>query len=127
MFRILVVIMIVIPALEIFGLIMAGQWIGGWQTFLLVVLTGILGAFLTKKEGAKVMHTIRYQWSYGQIPAKPVMDAVLIFAGGLLLLTPGFFTDTLGFLMVLPYTRKFFAGWVFYLIQKYLRGKGWFR
>lgn len=119
--------MIIVPALEVFGLLVAGRLIGGWQTFLLIIFTGVLGAFLAKKEGAKALYSIRNQWSYGQLPAKSVMDAVLIFIGGLLLLTPGFLTDTLGFLFVLPFSRQYFSDWVFELVEKYLRGKGWFR
>lgn len=127
MFRIIAVVLIVVPAIEIFGLIMASRWLGGWTTFLLVLITGFIGAFLAKKEGTKALQAIRYEWSYGQVPAKPIVDAILVFAGGILLLTPGFFTDLLGVIMVLPYTRPFLSGWFLYGLQKYLRGMGWFR
>lgn len=127
MFRILAVVLIVVPAIEIFGLIMASRWIGGWPTFLLVLITGFAGAFLAKKEGTKALQAIRYEWSYGQVPAKPIVDAILVFAGGILLLTPGFFTDLLGLTMVLPYTRPWLSGRVLYWLQKYLRGARWIR
>ena len=127
MYRILVVVLIVVPAVEIFGLLLASRWLGSWPTFLLIVITGLLGAYFAKKEGTKALHAIRYEWSYGQMPAKPLADAILVFAGGILLLAPGFFTDLLGFLMVLPYTRPYLSGWLLYWLQKYLRGVVWFR
>ncbi len=126
MMRMLIAAMIVVSVIEIVLLVTIGQWIGGWQTFLLIILTSMLGAFFAKKEGAKALHTIRYQWASGQIPTQPILDAAFVFAGGLLLLAPGFFTDALGFLLILPYSRKFFAGWALLLLQNYFRKKGWF-
>lgn len=63
MFRILVLLMIVVPAIEIWGIIKASQWIGGWQTFLLIIATGVVGAFLAKREGAKVLSQARIRMS----------------------------------------------------------------
>jgi UPF0716 protein FxsA len=117
MFRILVILMIVVPAIEIWGIIKASQWIGGWQTFLLIIGTGAVGAFLAKREGLKVWNQARYRMSQGQIPGDALLDGICIFAGGLLLLTPGFLTDTAGFLLVLPITR--------YWIKKLLLKKIW--
>jgi UPF0716 protein FxsA len=117
-FRIIVLIMVVVPALEIWGLITVGQLIGAWPTFFLIVFTGFLGAFLAKREAKKVWEFARYQMQRGQIPGVSILDGISIFAGGLLLLTPGFFTDLLGFALVLPLTRPFFRNALLLLIRK---------
>jgi UPF0716 protein FxsA len=109
--------MIVVPAIEIWGIIKASQWIGGWQTFLLIIGTGAIGAFLAKREGLKVWNQAQSKMSQGQIPGEAILDGLSIFAGGLLLLTPGFLTDTIGFLLVLPMSR--------YWIKKLLIRKLW--
>jgi UPF0716 protein FxsA len=121
MFKIIVLLMVVIPALEIWGLLTIGSWIGGWQTFSLILLTGFVGAFLAKRESKKVWEFARNQMSSGQIPGGAILDGLCIFAGGLLLLTPGFFTDTIGFLLVLPFTRPVFKAWMLVFIQKKMR------
>ncbi len=108
MFRIIIILMIGIPALEIWGLVKASSIIGGLQTVLLVISTGVLGAYLAKMEGLKTWMQAQQELSQGIIPGKAILDGISIFAGGLLLLTPGFFTDTLGFLLILPYTRRIF-------------------
>jgi UPF0716 protein FxsA len=117
MFRILVVIMIVVPALEIWGLITVGKLIGGWQTFALILLTGFVGAFLARKEASRVWNYARMQLAAGQLPGRSILDGICIFAGGLLLLTPGFLTDTLGFLLVMPATRPFFRNALLHFIR----------
>lgn len=110
MFRVIVVLMIVIPALEIWGLLTVGSWLGGPTTFGLILLTGFVGAFLARREASKVWLLAREQMSTGQIPGIAAIDGLCIFAGGLLLLTPGFLTDTIGFLLVFPATRRLFRG-----------------
>lgn len=117
MFRIMVILMIVVPALEIWGIVKTSQWIGGWSTLLLILSTGFIGAFLAKKEGLKTLHLAQKQYAQGQIPGQAILDGICIFAGGLLLMTPGFFTDFLGFILVLPWTRMFFK----LLLMKWIR------
>jgi len=112
-FRVIILLMIGVPALEIFGLIKAASLIGGWQTFFAVILTGVVGAYLAKQEGLKTWAQAQSELAQGRIPGKSLMDGISIFAGGLLLLTPGFFTDALGFLLILPISRT--------IIQAYLR------
>ncbi|MFD2671642.1 FxsA family protein [Marinicrinis sediminis] len=108
MFKWIMLIMIVVPAIEIWGLLTVGSWIGGLPTFLLILLTGFAGALLAKKEASRVWRDASRQMSAGQVPGQSILDGLCIFAGGLLLLTPGFFTDLLGFLLVVPFSRIFF-------------------
>lgn len=120
MFRLLVIVLIVVPALEIWGLFAVGKLIGGWQTFALIVLTGLLGAALARREGRRVLEFARYQMSVGQPPGDSILDAICVFGGGLLLLMPGFLTDAFGLVLLLPVTRPFFKAWILAWIRKKL-------
>lgn len=105
MFRIFLVLMIVVPIVELWGIITVGSVIGGWQTVALLFLTGIFGAWLAKREGMQVLRLIGFQLSRGEMPTDAVIDGLLILVGGVLLLTPGFFTDLVGLVFLIPYTR----------------------
>lgn len=118
MFRIIVALFILIPALEIWGLFTLGKLIGGWQTFALIILTGFVGAYLSKSEARKVWHYAQHQLSRGQFPTDSILDGICIFTGGLLLLTPGILTDVLGFLLVFPVTRPVCKAAILYVIRK---------
>ncbi len=123
MYRILIFIMIVIPALEIWGLITVGRVIGAWQTFGVLLLTGFIGAYLARREGKRVWALAKLQMSQRQVPTQSILDGICILAGGLLLLTPGFLTDLVGILLVIPPSRAIFRLWLIVLIQKkFLRG-----
>lgn len=118
MFRWILLLMVVIPALEIWVLLEIGRLIGGWQTFLLILLTGFLGAYLARREARHVLHYARNELSQGTIPTASILDGICIFAGGLLLLTPGFITDTLGMLLLLPGTRILFKTLLHNMIRR---------
>ena len=120
MSRWIVVLLIVVPALEIWTIITIGKTIGGWQTFALIVLTGLLGTYLAKREAEKVWRDARVMMAAGQVPGRPVLDGLCVFAGGLLLLTPGFLTDVAGFLLLFPLTRLAFRQVMERLIRKKL-------
>lgn len=105
MFRILLVLFIVVPAIELWGLISIGKVIGGWNTVALVILTGAVGAWLAKQQGLQVLRTVQFQLSRGQMPTETLMDGALVLAGGVMLMTPGFFSDVIGLLFLIPYTR----------------------
>lgn len=121
MFRILVILMIAIPALEIWGLIKAASIIGGWQTLLAVILTGIIGAYLAKLEGIRTWSQAQYELNSGHIPKKAILDGISIFTGGLLLLTPGFFTDAIGFILLIPVTRTVVQAVIIKWLEKKIR------
>lgn len=121
MFRILILVFIVIPILELWGLISMGKWIGAWPTITLVFLTGILGAWLAKKEGLEILQLVRIQLSRGEIPGSALLDGICVLFGGIMLLAPGFFTDTLGFLLLIPYTRNIVKAWLRRLLEKWIK------
>lgn len=105
MFRILLVLFIVVPAIELWGLISIGKVIGGWNTVALVILTGAVGAWLAKQQGLQVLRTVQFQLSRGQMPTETLMDGALVLAGGVMLMSPGFISDVIGLLFLIPYTR----------------------
>jgi UPF0716 protein FxsA len=122
MLRILLLLFIVVPALEIVTIIQVGQVIGGWPTFFLIVAMSLLGAYLVKVQGLRVWKQIRDEMAMGMIPGESLLDGACVLVGGTLLLTPGFLTDALGLLMLLPFLRGFFKGllkvWLFRLMSR---------
>lgn len=114
--RVLIVLFIAVPAIELWGLISIGNVIGGWSTVALVILTGIVGAWLAKQQGIQVVRNVQFQLSRGQMPTESLIDGALVLAGGIMLLFPGFFSDVIGILLLLPYTRLI----VRHLIKKWL-------
>lgn len=116
MFRFLLVLFIVLPAIELWGIITVGKVIGGWPTVMLIILTGFIGAWLAKRQGMQVLRTLQFQLSRGEMPTQTILEGVLILVGSVLLLTPGFLSDLLGILFLLPYTRMIIA----HLLKKWL-------
>ncbi|ARK31701.1 FxsA family protein [Halalkalibacter krulwichiae] len=107
MFRILLLLIIIVPAIEIAVLILSGNLIGVWPTIFLIIATGILGAWLAKKEGLQALRLAQLQTQQGQLPSGVILDGICILIGGVVLLTPGFITDAIGFFLLIPKTRTF--------------------
>lgn len=105
MFAVLLLLFTVIPAIEIYLLFSIGGQIGGVNTVIVVILTGIIGASLAKSQGMAILANIQTDLNKGALPANQLIHGLLVFGGGLLLLTPGFLTDFLGLSMVFPGTR----------------------
>jgi UPF0716 protein FxsA len=104
--RYIFLLIIGIPALDLGLLLFSGKIIGVWATIALIIFTGIVGAYLAKKEGMQTIRRVQEQLSIGEIPGEAVIDGICILIGGVLLLTPGFITDVAGFLLLFPPTRK---------------------
>jgi UPF0716 protein FxsA len=101
-----------VPLVELYILLQVGSVIGAANTILLVIFTGVLGAFLAQREGFRTLQTIRSVMARGEMPAEPLLDALLILVAGFVLITPGILTDMLGFFLLFPATRKYVRGWV---------------
>ncbi|MCP4671281.1 MAG: FxsA family protein [Desulfobacula sp.] len=97
-----------IPVLELYLLIKIGTVMGGFNTILLVILTGFVGAWLARMEGMNTMMKLRMNVQQGLMPAEELIDAVIIFAAGVVLLTPGLITDVFGLALLWPVTRNKF-------------------
>ncbi|MCF6218813.1 MAG: FxsA family protein [Gammaproteobacteria bacterium] len=92
--------------MEIYLLITVGGLIGVMPTILLVILTAILGALLLRYQGFMTFQRVQSELAQGQIPAMAMMEGVLLLLAGALLLTPGFFTDAIGFFCLVPPLRR---------------------
>lgn len=106
MFGKLLLLFITIPMLELFILVKLGTIIGFWPTVAIVLLTGVLGASLARLQGFLVLQQIQGELNAGHLPADKMVDGLLIFIGGIVLLTPGLLTDLAGFLLLIPFTRN---------------------
>ena len=108
----LVLAFTVVPLVELGVLIKVGGYIGLFPTLGLVLLTGISGAFLARSQGFWVFNKMSSEINQGNFPGDILFDSVFILVGGLLLLTPGFITDTSGLLLLIPFTRGLIKIWV---------------
>jgi UPF0716 protein FxsA len=105
MFFKLFLIFAVIPVIELALLIKIGSFIGTANTIIIVILTAVIGAYMVKLEGIGVMYRIQKNMQDGMFPGEELINGMMILLAGALLLTPGFFTDFFGFLMVFPVSR----------------------
>ena len=101
----LVLLFIVVPIAELAVLIQVGQVIGVWWTIAILVADAILGSILMRAQGRVAWRRFNEALAGGRVPAREVLDGALVMFGGLLMLTPGFITDILGFLLLIPPTR----------------------
>lgn len=121
--RILTVLMLallVVPILEVLVILQVGRVIGGWPTLGLLLLESALGAWIVRREGARTWVALRTALTTGRMPAAELVDAALVLVGGVLLLTPGFLTDIVGFFFVLPVTRPITRRWLQVAVERQL-------
>lgn len=102
----LLLLFIAIPLLELALLVQIGRIVGLIPTLVLVFTTGILGAYLARNQGLEVLEKIRHELSQGRMPAESLVEGLLILVAGAVLLTPGLLTDLMGFLCLIPATRR---------------------
>ncbi|HMM94806.1 MAG: FxsA family protein [Micrococcales bacterium] len=114
--------LLVVPLLEIAVIVLVGRAIGGWPTFLLLLLESLLGAWIVKREGGRAWAALRGALRSGTMPSRELADAALVLVGGTLLLTPGFVTDVVGFLVILPWTRPITRAWLEAAVARRLLG-----
>ena len=104
-FPLLLIAFIVVPIVELAVIIQVGGYIGVWETIALLILDSVIGAVLVKREGRRAWDAFRRALAETRWPGDEVTQGALILFGGALLLTPGFVTDLVGFLAVIPPTR----------------------
>jgi len=101
-------IFVVVTLAEIYVLVTVGQTIGGLSTVLLVIITAFIGSRLLKQQGWSTMAKAQQSIAEGRTPALEMFEGVVILVSGILLLTPGFITDILGLLGLMPWSRSYF-------------------
>lgn len=110
-FRSLFLVFLIIPILEIYILIKVGGIIGAIPTVLAIVATAAIGAFLIRHQGMTTLQRVQASLQKGEIPAVEMFEGLILLLCGALLLTPGFFTDAIGFLALTPFIRRLFVIW----------------
>lgn len=105
-------VFILVPIIEIYLLITVGSYIGALPTILLILLTAVIGVALLRQQGLSTLNKVQSQMQHGELPAVGMLEGMLLFLAGALLLTPGFFTDTIGFVLLIPPLRKAIALWI---------------
>ncbi len=110
--RIIPILFLVVPIVEIAVFILVGQQIGLGLTLALILATAVIGIILLRQQGFNVLERLREDVNAGRVPAAAMADGVLVLVAGILLLTPGFVTDAIGFLLFVPAVRD----WVWRVI-----------
>ncbi|RJP37020.1 MAG: FxsA family protein [Phycisphaerales bacterium] len=112
MFARLLLLFTVVPLVELMILLRLGEWMGWQSTLGLVLLTGVIGAALARREGFRTLSRIRGELSRGATPAGELVDAAMIFVAAALLVTPGVLTDLAGFLLLIRPCRRGLRAWL---------------
>jgi UPF0716 protein FxsA len=116
---VLLLIFIVVPLAELYVIFAVGDAIGWWQTLAILALDSIIGSLLLKSQGRAVWLRFNEAMAAGRLPHREVLDGVMVIFGGAFLITPGFLTDILGILLLLPPTRVLMRR----LVVRALRGR----
>ncbi|MFD0673440.1 FxsA family protein [Cohnella sp. GCM10027633] len=111
-------LIVIFPGVELWGIIEMGKNIGGWSTLGLLILSGLLGTWLARLEGRKVIMQAQRQMQEGQIPGLSLLDGICVLAGGLFLLFPGFVSDIIGLTLLFPFTRSFYRRLIYRWLER---------
>lgn len=103
---ILLILFILIPIAEIAAFIKVGDIIGLWSTIAVIILTAIVGSTLVRQQGLEVLSKFKTNVKSGDIPLEPAVHGMFLLVSGLLLITPGFLTDIIGFCLLIPPLRS---------------------
>ncbi len=112
MMLLFIFIFILVPIAELFFFVQVSSAIGFWNSLGLIVAIAFVGAWLVKREGLKVWRRFAQQVEAGQVPSREIADGVCLLAAGALMLAPGFLTDIVGILLLLPPTRAIARRWL---------------
>jgi UPF0716 protein FxsA len=118
--KIFILIFILVPVAELGVLLFSGQTIGVWPTLILLIVTGLLGSYLAKKQGINTIRKVQEQIQFGRVPGNEILDGLCVLFGGILLLSPGFLTDILGLVLLLPFTRTLIKPFILKLLRKWI-------
>ncbi len=117
----LIALFIGLPVVELALLFKVHDFMGWGSTILLVLLTGIVGASLVRRQGVALLFKIQREMANGNLPAPQMMDGIMVLLAGALLITPGLITDTVGFALLIPYVREHIRGWLRKKLEQKLR------
>lgn len=115
----LLTLFVIVPVTELYILIEVGKKIGSLTTIGVIILTGIIGAYLVKGQGFMILKKIQNDLNEGILPGDSLIQGAIILSGGIFLLTPGFVTDIIGFIFLIPVSRRVVKKY----LLKWLKGK----
>jgi UPF0716 protein FxsA len=95
-----------VPAVELYLIIKVGSVIGALNTILIIIFTGVLGAYYAREQGVRVLSNIQWKMQQGTVPGDDLVNGAMLLVGGALLITPGFITDFAGFSLIFPLSRE---------------------
>jgi len=116
--RLVIVGLLLLPVVEIGLLIAVGHVIGVWPTLLLVLVEALVGASVVKRQGHRARVALQTSLSTGQMPGSELTDAALVLVGGVLIMLPGFLTDVVGLLFLLPVARPLTRRWLQAMVER---------
>ena len=118
----LFLVLLLVPIIEIGLFIEVGGWIGTWPTIGIIIVTALLGSWLLRRQGLQALREMQSRLIAGDAPGQLLAEGAMILFAGALLLTPGFFTDTVGFLLLMPPVRVMVWRWISARIQVHSAG-----
>jgi len=114
----LLLLFIVLPIVEMWLIFKLASLTSWGFTFLVVIVTGVIGTTMARRQGWKISRRIRKALNRGELPADALLDGLLLLVGGLLLITPGLLTDCAGFLLLIPFTRTLISNHIREILKK---------
>lgn len=117
----LISLFIVIPAIEIYILLLSGRTIGVWYTFLLILASGIIGAYFAKKQGLKAFQQVSNDIKSGIAPGEAAINGIFVFIGSILVILPGFISDIIGLMLLFGPTRNLFKPLFYRWVRKKMK------
>lgn len=120
----LLIAFVAIPIAEFWVVTQVGGLIGLWPTLALLVVSAVVGALMMRREGPKAWAALVNAFGSGQLPTGRLADAALVLVGGILLMLPGFLTDLLGLVMILPFTRPLIRRLLAFVLARRVAGTG---
>lgn len=114
-----------IPIIEIIIFVLLGNSLGAWWVIGLILLTALIGITLARHQGIETWRRAQQSMQYGEYPTKYMIDGLCILIGAFLLIVPGLFTDAIGFILLIPFTRSVVKQYIIRLLQ-YLFSRGTF-
>lgn len=115
--QLILLILLIIPFIELYLLLEVGSFLGVFPTIIVIISTGVLGVWLFRQQGFATLKRFQDSVNRGEVPAYEMIEGPILLIGGALLIAPGFFTDILGIICLIPPLRKKIAQ---YVIEHYL-------
>jgi len=115
---VILALLIGIPVIEIYLFIQVGGWIGVWPTIAIVILTAFIGTSMLRQQGLATLARAQAEINQDRLPVREIFNGFCVLVGGVMLLTPGFLTDALGFALLIPPLRAIMGRFIWKLLER---------